>query len=194
MQLDVRQWIKCVGTGPEAWDVLDHLEELTGRKLDREEVSRRRSARLEELIPELAVLPGVERLVSQALAAGVHTAIASSAARSWVSLHLRRLGIDDRFDPIVARDDVPNPKPAPDVYVAACEQLGIAPHEAVALEDSANGVRAAKDAGLYCIVVPNKITVNFDLGLADHRVESLAELDLSDIRKLVAKGRSTALS
>ena len=118
VQLDVRQWIKCVGTGPEGWDVLDHLEELTGLKLDREEVGRRRSARFEELIPDLAVLPGVERLVSQASAAGVRTAIASSSAHSWVDLHLRRLVIDDRFDPVVARDDVSSPKPSPDLYVA----------------------------------------------------------------------------
>ena len=188
------QWIKCVGSGPEAWNVLDHLQDLTGRELDREEVSRRRSARFEALIPELTVLPGVESLVSQASAAGMHVAIASSSSYSWVNLHLRRLGLDDRFDPIVTRDDVSNPKPATDLYVAVCELLGIEPAEAVALEDSANGIKAAKDAGLYCIVVPNKITVKFDPGLADHRVESLAELDLAGIRDLAAKGRSSALS
>ena len=124
----------------------------------------------------------------------MHVAIASSSSYSWVNLHLRRLGLDGRFDPIVTRDDVSNSKPATDLYISVCELLGIEPAEAVALEDSANGVKAAKDAGLYCIVVPNGITSNFDLGLADHMVESLAELDLHGIRDLAAKGRSKAHS
>ncbi|MCH7944903.1 MAG: HAD-IA family hydrolase [Armatimonadetes bacterium] len=194
VDLDIRQWIRCVGSGPKTWDVLDHLQELTGRELDREEVARRRGARFEALIPALTVLPGVESLLDQAAAEGVRTAIASSSTFSWIDLHLRRLGLDDRFDPIVTRDDVSDPKPATDLYVAVCELLGIEPDEAVALEDSANGIKAAKDAGLYCIVVPNRITSNFDLGLADHRVESLAELDLRAICELSARRRSKARS
>ena len=192
--MDVSKWIRCVGSGPEEWDVLEHLDELTGGELDREEVARRRSARFDALIPELTVLPGVESLLDEAAAEGVRAAIASSSTCSWVNLHLRRLGLDDRFDPIVTRDDVSDPKPATDLYVAVCELLGIEPEGAVALEDSANGVMAATDAGLFCIVVPNQITANFDLGLADHRVDSLADLDLRDIRELAAKGRSKALS
>ena len=167
---------------------------MTGRELDREEVARRRSARFEALLPELNVLPGVESLLGQASAAGVHAAIASSSTSSWVDLHLRRLGLDDRFDPIVTRDHVSDAKPASDLYFTVCELLGIEPDEAVALEDSANGLKAAKGAGLYCIVVPNRITSNFDLGLADHRVESLAELDLRAICELWARRRSKARS
>ena len=162
--------------------------------MDREEVARRRSARFDALIPQLTVLPGVESLLGQASAAGVPAAIASSSTYSWVDQHLRRLGLGGRFDPIVTRDDVSDAKPSADLYVAVCELLGVEPDEAVALEDSANGIRAAKDAGLYCIVVPNRITTHFDLGLADHRVESLAELDLGAIAELSATARSTARS
>lgn len=79
------------------------------------------------------------------------------------------------------------PKPAPDVYLGACAALGIAPAAALAVEDSPNGVLAAKAAGMWCVAVPNRVTAGGDFGAADLVVTSLASYDLAvALRSLAA--------
>jgi HAD superfamily hydrolase (TIGR01509 family) len=80
----------------------------------------------------------------------------------------------DAFEAIVTADDVENPKPAPDLYLLACERLGVAPDEALALEDSPSGVAAAKAAGLTCIAVPQ--FAETDVSAADRIIDSLEDL------------------
>jgi beta-phosphoglucomutase-like phosphatase (HAD superfamily) len=92
--------------------------------------------------------------------------------------HLERLGLHPEWDAIRTREDVARTKPAPDLYLAAVKALGVAPHEAVAFEDSRNGIAAAKDAGLLCVAVPNALTAAMDLSRADLRLSSLAETPL----------------
>ena len=72
-----------------------------------------------------------------------------------------------------ARDDVPQVKPAPDLYIAALDCLQVAPSDAIAIEDSPNGVAAAKAAGMRCVAVPNVITGGLDLSAADLVLKSL---------------------
>ena len=86
------------------------------------------------------------------------------------------------FDVIVTSDEVEHPKPAPDLYLLACERLGVDPSDAIAVEDSATGVLAAKAAGLACIAVPPDAEV--DVRTADRVVASL--LDLVEPREPVA--------
>jgi beta-phosphoglucomutase-like phosphatase (HAD superfamily) len=105
-------------------------------------------------------------------------AVASSSSRAWVEPHLERFGLRGRFSVVRTRDDVARTKPAPDLFLAACEGLGVEPAEAVALEDSAHGVTAARAAGLRCVVVPNQLTRLTDLSHADLRIDSLADLRL----------------
>ena len=72
------------------------------------------------------------------------------------------------------------PKPAPDIYLNALRDLGIKPTDAIAFEDSRNGLIAAKAAGLNCVVVPNKLTESFDFSEADHVTTSLANFTLEN--------------
>jgi beta-phosphoglucomutase-like phosphatase (HAD superfamily) len=76
---------------------------------------------------------------------------------------------------------VPNAKPEPDLYLAVLECLGVRASEAIAIEDSSNGVLAAKRAGLRCVAIPNSITAGLDLGQADLLLGSLAELTLPQL-------------
>lgn len=105
---------------------------------------------------------------------GVGLALASNSSRDLVDLALRAAGLTDAFDVIVTADDVANPKPAPDIYLAACERLGVAPADAVALEDTAPGIAAAKAAGLFTIAVPQ--LAETDVSAADRVIDSLEEL------------------
>jgi HAD superfamily hydrolase (TIGR01509 family) len=82
--------------------------------------------------------------------------------------------VADAFDAIVTSDDVAHPKPAPDLYLLACERLGVDPTDALALEDSPSGIAAAKAAGLTCIAVPQYAET--DVSAADRVIDSLEEL------------------
>ena len=97
---------------------------------------------------------------------------------------LERLGLDG-WDCIRCFDDVGRPKPAPDVYLAVIECLGIAPDEAIAIEDSSSGVQAAKAAGLFCVAVPGSLTPDADYSEADLVLGSLADRPFTEVAALV---------
>ena len=99
--------------------------------------------------------PGAVELVARLRLAGAAIAVASNAPRRHLLAGLRRVGLHEAFDVVLGVDDVRNPKPAPDLYLAACRALRVAPGAAVALEDSPPGVAAARAAGLRVIGIPS---------------------------------------
>jgi HAD superfamily hydrolase (TIGR01509 family) len=105
---------------------------------------------------------------------GVRLGLASNSPRFLVDDALSTAGLTDAFEITVSSDDVEHSKPAPDIYLLACERLGVEPSEALALEDSASGVAAAKAAGLTCIAVPQ--FAETDVAAADQVVDSLEVL------------------
>jgi HAD superfamily hydrolase (TIGR01509 family) len=102
---------------------------------------------------DVVARPGAAALLER-LDGVLPLAVASSSDREIVELALERTGLQMRLRVVVSGDDVARPKPAPDAYLAACEQLGVAPADAVAFEDSPTGVAAAIAAGLTCVGVP----------------------------------------
>jgi HAD superfamily hydrolase (TIGR01509 family) len=98
---------------------------------------------------------GAVDLVARLRAAGMPIAVASNAPRRHLLAGLRRVGLHDAFDVVMGVDDVDNPKPAPDLYLAACAGLDVPPARAIGLEDSPPGVAAAKSAGLWVIGIPS---------------------------------------
>ena len=118
--------------------------------------------------------PGARELITELRRLGVPLALASNSPRFLVDDALATAELADAFDVIVTSDDVERPKPAPDIYRLACERLGVAPSHALALEDSASGVTAAKEAGLDCIAVP--MFTETDVSAADRVVDSLERL------------------
>jgi HAD superfamily hydrolase (TIGR01509 family) len=174
--LDV--WGEIIGRSGDVFDPLDHLERTVGRALDRDPILARRRARHLAFIEEERILPGVMEYTLTARELGLGLAVASSSPPEWVNGHLERLGIHMHWDAIVTYDGSVPAKPAPDLYLAALRRLGAAPHEAIAFEDSRNGVAAAKAAGMYCVAVPNPLTAALDLSAADLRLSSLGEISL----------------
>ena len=119
--------------------------------------------------------PGAVELVSRLRDVdGVGLGLASNSPRFLVDDALATAGLTGAFDAIVTSDDVEQAKPAPDIYLLACERLGVAPADALALEDSASGIAAAKAAGLTCIGVPQ--FAETDASAADRVVDSLERL------------------
>lgn len=123
---------------------------------------------------------GVVRLMNEARVAGVRLAIASTTSPQNVESLLSSSFGDDAlrwFSAIATGDVVPNKKPAPDIYNRALEQMGVAPGCAIAFEDSAIGVRAAKAAGLFTVSTPSLWTIGQDFSAADLVLTSLADPD-----------------
>ena len=116
---------------------------------------------------------------------GLKVGLASSSTSDWVRGHLDRLGILESFDCIRCRDHVANAKPEPDLYLSVLECLGVSASEAIAIEDSPNGVLAAKRAGLRCVAIPNSITGQLDLSQADLVLDSLADVTLGGLLELL---------
>jgi HAD superfamily hydrolase (TIGR01509 family) len=122
---------------------------------------------------QVAGRPGAVELVER-LRGRTRLGLASNSPRQMVDTALASAGIGDAFDAIVTSDDVEHSKPAPDLYLLACQQLGVAPADALALEDSSSGIAAAKAAGLTCIAVPQ--FAETDVSAADRLNDSLEEL------------------
>ena len=134
----------------------------------------------------LRPLPGVVSLVTSLRRSGLRTAVASSSRYSRVRDLVSRLGLGTYFDAIAAGDEVPHGKPAPDVYLLAARRLDTPSLACVAFEDSHNGLRAAKAAGMWCVVVPSPLTRALDFSAADRVVGSLAEVTREVIASLAA--------
>lgn len=179
-ELPFERWIQIVGSTTAGFHPQHHLEERLGRPLPKEVLDRRVGRRTEMILAQEA-LPGVARHLEEAVAMGLKLGVASSSTNDWVRGHLARLGILESFDCIRCRDDVTNAKPEPDLYISVLECLGVRASEAIAIEDSPNGVLAAKRAGLRCVAIPNSITAGLDLGQADLILGSLAELTLPEL-------------
>jgi HAD superfamily hydrolase (TIGR01509 family) len=127
------------------------------------------------------LLPGIEKIILAAKTIGLKLGIASSADHNWIEEHLGRKKLLDRFDAIVCREDTFRHKPFPDPYLKAIEILGCKTCEAIAIEDSPNGIKAAKSAGLFTVAVPNKVTRSLVGDEADLKLESLADITLKDL-------------
>jgi HAD superfamily hydrolase (TIGR01509 family) len=121
-------------------------------------------------------LPGARELVS-ALRGRLPIAVASNSPRELLLTALERGGFADDFPVAVGADEVENPKPAPDLYLRACELLGIAPADAVALEDSVPGSSAARAAGVFVIGIPSLPDVELE---ADLLARSLRDASVWD--------------
>lgn len=180
-QLEDADWQEIIGTA-DHWDPYDLLcQRATCEVPSGDEVKAAKTARELELIHAEETLPGVLDWLDDADRLDLGVAIASTSPASWVEGHLDRLGLRHRF-PVVSCYARPlRPKPAPDVYLAALDALGVDAAEAVAAEDSPHGVAAAKAAGLFCVAVPNRLTGGLDLSAADVVVASLAELPLPSL-------------
>jgi HAD superfamily hydrolase (TIGR01509 family) len=149
------------------------------------EVVRRLLVRYERDLP---LVPGAVDVVRALEASGLPLAVASSSNRPLIDAVLRAAGIDDAFQATVSSEEVPRGKPAPDVYLEAARRLGVHAADCVAVEDSANGIRAAHAAGMRVIAYPNRMypPAPDALALADSVLESLAELPAA----VVARSRA----
>ena len=191
-ELTIDTWSAAIGT-LEGFNPFDDLEGRLGRPLDRERVNAARRA-AEDAATELEDLrDGVEDYLEEAQRLGLARAIVSSSGDEWINRHLERLDLLDGWSCIVAANgDAARAKPRPTLYLEALERLEVTAAEAIAFEDSPNGITAAKAAGLYCVAVPNPTTTTLDVTHADLVLRSLEEVSLAELLRRVEQDRDRA--
>jgi HAD superfamily hydrolase (TIGR01509 family) len=184
--LSLEVWQHALGTFG-GYDPCAHLAELTGETFDhetlRQEVRARNLARCEAL----DLLPGVRERLEEARALGLRTAVASSSSSQWVEGWLERHQIRRFFDAVCCRDHVERVKPAPDLFLLAAARLDVGPARCLVFEDSPNGIRAARAAGMRCVAVPNPVTHLLPLDGADLVIGSLKERSLRDVLREIER-------
>ena len=177
-ELPLDRWLTTIGTSSAGFDPGRELGVRTGEQIAPRVLKALERLYYQEATAMQQLLPGVAEYLSVARQLGLKTAVASSSTRTWVIEHLERFGIGRHFDAIVCREDVQRTKPDPELYRTALRRLEVRPSEAIALEDSSNGIHAAKAAGLFCVAVPNPLTADMDLSEADLRLLSLEAMPL----------------
>ncbi|MEM9280272.1 MAG: HAD-IA family hydrolase [Verrucomicrobiota bacterium] len=174
-------YAQCVGSNFGRFDPKQHLEFLTGKKLAWDELDEAREKEAIARVQQLEPFPGVVELLQEAAASEVPCVVASSSPRHWVEGHLDRLELASYFQGTRCLDDVEHPKPNPELFLAAAALAEVDPAEALVLEDSYNGLEAAKAAGIPCVIVPNQITSHYEFEGALRIVEGMASIRLNDL-------------
>ena len=121
-------------------------------------------------------MTGIPEAVEWGRKSGFLMGVVSSSSHRWVDGWLSKIGLLDHFDITVCRDDAPRIKPAPDLYLEAAQRLRIDPASGLVIEDSVNGIKAAKAAGMANVAIPNRVTSCCDFSLADHVIGCAREL------------------
>ena len=184
-ELELELWAQAIGTHGGFDPVAELMRRTDGHVHDDvlDGAIQRAQARLDAEL----LRPGVESLWEQADEAGIPRAVVTSSTTDWVTDNLGRFHMHEGWAAIVsANGDAERAKPRPTLYLEACDLLEVPPAEAVVIEDSPNGVAAARAAGIPVIAVPNEVTASLDLSAADVTVETLQGLTLADLGDLLS--------
>ena len=174
LPLDV--YTHCIGSDFATWSPKTHLEELSGLTFDWHDLDALRQIQILQDLDGEGPMSGVIDLLDQLHRDEITRAVVSSSSHHWVDGWLEKIGCVSHFQTVVCRGDAPNIKPAPDLYLEAARRLGADPAECLVIEDSLNGVKSAKAAGMPVWVVPNRVTAGLDFSGADGVFASLAEV------------------
>ena len=149
-----------VCTGRNNADIGTYFHGKYGKEFPYETLMARRSVHIDEYIRAngLPFKPGVPEIFSWLHGNGFLVALATSTNQKRAGEYLERAGLGDSFDRVVTGNMVAHSKPSPDIYLKACEELGVLPEESVAVEDSPNGLLSGHAAGMTTVMIPDLIS------------------------------------
>lgn len=131
----------------------------------------------------IPIKKGVKELLEYLKGKGYKIGLASSTSIETVTKELKMSGLYGYFDVIVGGNLIKRSKPEPDIYLTACNMLGVEPRKAIAIEDSYNGIRAAFAAKMYPIMVPDMVSANDEMIEMAYKIKS----DLIEVKELIEK-------
>lgn len=173
--LPLELYTRCIGSDFDTWSPKTHLEDLTGNSFDWHDLDTKRQKQIVSELEGSSAMDGVCELLDQLEAKKITAAVVSSSSHHWVDGWLGRIGLTERFKTVVCRGDAPRIKPAPDLYLEAAKRLELQAADCLVIEDSLNGVKSAKAAGMSVWAIPNRVTSCLDFSPADRVFASLKE-------------------
>lgn len=181
VDLSLETYSQCLGTNLTTFNPYTYLKTHHNISIDLEEFKKSIQNDYAKLIEKEALRPGILNLLQEAKQEGLKIGLASSSHREWIDKFINLLGLEGYFECYCTADTVKNVKPNPELYLQALEQLGVQANEAIAIEDSPNGARAAVTAGLHTIVIKNTLTKQLQFGQGHHTIASLEHYKLHDL-------------
>lgn len=186
--LPLEKWALCVGTSHDVFDPYHYLlEQMQEPIIDRTSLVAYAGEKHAQIMKNIGLRPGVVEYLQTAKEHGLKIGLASSSNRKWIDEYLSRFELQHYFSCIRTSDDVEKVKPDPELYIQALKGLGVSPSSAVAFEDSPNGARAARAAGMYCVIVPNPITATLSFDHVHLRLNSMADKGLIEVLSSLEK-------
>ncbi|MGV3487388.1 MAG: HAD family hydrolase [Tuberibacillus sp.] len=184
IELSLEKFSQVIGTENHA--LYDYLNTISGgQKLERAVIENEVEKRYDVLMTTPVLRDGVIDYLRGAKEKGLRIGLASSSSGAWVERYLKLLGIYDLFETIQTKEMVKNVKPDPELYRLAVNALGVEPEEALAFEDSLNGLKAARAAGLKCVIVPNPVTAHLPFENYHHRLTSMGDLAFHQLLEMI---------
>jgi len=172
---------KYVGmTNPEMWNLIKYeysVVQSVSEIIDYQLTTKINIIKSIDLEP----IAGIREFLFELKKHNIPIGLASSSPRKFIEEVLSKFNITEYFDCIVSGEEVNKGKPAPDVYLEAANILGVDPKYCYVLEDSKNGVAAAKAAGMKCIGFINQNSGNQDLSKADYIIKWIKEIDVKEM-------------
>jgi len=174
LEVSEEEHFSYVGMAPQ--EVWTHIRRRHGLDAQAEALLQKEQDRKYALFQqrEIPLVPGVLPLLKELRQKGCPLALASSSPRRIIDLFARKTDIRGFFDLTLSAEEVSRGKPAPDIFLAAAARLGLPARDCLVIEDSANGVKAAKAAGMYCLGFQNLNSGYQDLTEADRVVEKFS--------------------
>ncbi|MBC8125588.1 MAG: HAD family phosphatase [Gloeobacteraceae cyanobacterium ES-bin-144] len=174
-ELPLEVYTRCIGSDFATWSPKTHLEDLTGLAFDWYDLDARRQIEIMEDQTDEGPMHGAIEFLEKLNSAGIPCAVVSSSSHRWVDGWLEKLGLARFFLTTICRGDAPQIKPAPDLYLEAAKRLAVEPANCLVIEDSLNGLKSAKSAGMAVWIVPNRVTGELDFSEANQVFDSLAD-------------------
>lgn len=179
LELSLEKFSEVIGTHDTV--LYSYIQENLKKPVENEQIEKLALELFHKKMVQPVLREHVEEYLLAAKKSGLKIGLASSSSRKWVEGYLKRLNIFQYFDVIKTRDDVSNVKPDPELYNKAIDALGIQSSEAIAFEDSLNGLKAARKAGLKCVIVPNSVTANLPFEDFSIRLSSMKDMTLKEL-------------
>lgn len=155
-----------------------------------EEIREKRIKLVKQHYGKAPLIDGAENFLKAVSESSLKITLATSAPLELVEVFLERHGFEDCFSSVISDDHVAESKPSPDIFVSASRNVGVKPEESLVVEDSKNGLLAAKRAGALCLLIPNEEFSKDSTGIlnrADFIAESLASIDIQNVRRCLGR-------
>jgi putative hydrolase of the HAD superfamily len=185
VELPLEHFVKGIGSDDIA--LFQYFKEQLGERYNPEEIQKKANSIHKSKMTKAQARDGVQDYLEEAKKLNYKIALATSSTTEWVTHYLKELNLLHYFDALITRNDVEHVKPKPDLYLKAVDVLNVKPNEAVAFEDSLNGLTAALTAGLKCVIVPNPVTDALPFENHHLRLTSMSEMNLHRVIQHIEK-------